>query len=146
LRISQDKEIISKPSASYQDIYEYEEETGDGPDIDHLIFDMKGPLDSRWNIEALRLLRQGFEDAIEAKEIRAAGCAGQSTQYWQDAFTERLKKLRNTWKTGQFQIKSSGERETEEEWRARIMQEQEEVLKKARHLTRRRTVRVSPIF
>jgi hypothetical protein len=145
LKISQDKDIITQPSASYQDIYEYEEEIGDGPDIDCLIFDMKGPLDSRWNIEALRLLRQGFEQAIQAKELRVAGCADQSTLYWQDAFTERLKRLRNEWKNGQFQMKASGERETEDEWRERITQERELALKKARHLTRRRAVRVGLI-
>jgi hypothetical protein len=140
LGINQDKDIITQPTASYRDIHTYEAGEGGGPDISHLVFDMRGPIDSPWNLGAIEELRRSFEDAIESKDVLVAGCAGQSTAYWQDAFTKRLKKLQGYWRDGQLQIKDSGERETEEEWRARITREQEEELKKNRHFQRRKSV------
>jgi len=133
---------VKSPSAPRQDVYAYEQETGEGPDPRHLIFDMKGPLDSRWNIEALRILQKGFEDAIQAKEWIVARCEGQSPLYWKDAFTNRLKKLRKHWVKGQYKVKPSGERETHEEWKLRVKHQEDEELKKSRHLSRRTSVGV----
>jgi hypothetical protein len=143
LNIGQDKDIVKSPSASRQDVHAYEQEVGEGPDPRRIIFDMKGPLDSRWNIEALQILQQSFEDAIQAKERIVARCEGQSQLYWQDAFTNRLKRLRRQWDKGQFKVKPSGERESNDEWQLRVVQEEQDELKKARHLSRRTYVGIA---
>lgn len=134
----QDKDITSKPSASYEVVDAYEKNIGPGPDHNALCFDMVGETDSRWNLTVERILLQKFVEEVGLGNI--INCDGQTEAYWKDAIRERFKKLREQWRNGQYKMKPSGEFETDEEYTARMVIEREVAQKAARHLTRRRAV------
>jgi hypothetical protein len=133
-----DKHIISKPSASYELVDAYENDTGPGPDPDALCFDMVGETDSRWNLTIKRILLQKLADEVDLGNV--VNCEGQTEAYWKDAIHERFKKLRDQWRRGQYKMMPSGEYETDGEYTIRMTSEREVAQKAARHLTRRRAV------
>jgi len=134
----QDKDITSKPSASYEAVEAFEKNIGPGPERDALCFDMVGETGSRWNLSVERILLQTFLEGVSLGNV--VNCDGQTEAYWKDAIRERFKKLRDQWRRGQYKMMESGEFETDEQYTIRMISERDVAQRAARHLTRRRTV------
>jgi hypothetical protein len=136
--ILQDSDIITKQSASITAVQAYnDEEGGDGPDPENLSFEMTGAKDSAWNQRVVAILLEKFR---EAEKEEGSSLPGRSDIYVKDLIQERFKRIRGVWRKSQRCMKASGELESEGEWEGRVVTEQMEQLKKARHLTRRRAV------
>ena len=131
---NQDKDITSKPSASYEAVEAFENNIGPGPELDALCFDMVGETESRWNLSVQQILLQKFLEGVDLGIV--INCDGQTEAYWKDAIRERFKKLRDQWRRGQYKMMESGLFETDEVYTKRMLLEREVAQKAARHLTR----------
>jgi hypothetical protein len=111
---------------------------GPGPDLSDLHFDLPAGLQSQWNKEALRLLREKFcqnlLDCLQADDLP------RSEQYFDKIVEERFIRLAGIWRVAQPKILRGGKTETYEEVEERLNGRKTGMLQSYRRFTRRETV------
>lgn len=106
-----------------------DEGEGEGPDLDHLLFDLQGGATSYWNQEIFRKL---LEYVRERK-----GDTFPLDDYLMRAILNRYDKLMGAWKKGQAKITIHGSEEDSGDVEERLVDEDERLRKTKRRRNRR---------
>jgi hypothetical protein len=137
LNIEDDNDFTTAVPADSQEIADFIDGITDGPDIQHLQFDLLGKAMSEWNLRACDLLR---EQLYELDISKNWGLPERSKEYIDEAIMFRFKRLHTRWRSCQPRTKASGKLETPDEVEIRVIQGGVSRKKLARQATRRSTV------
>lgn len=95
-------------------------------------------VDDPWNIKCVNILLIKLDKLIkDMGPTLKDKLDGQSEAYWRDMIVAKFQRLRTTWRSTRMRSD-----ETDEQWEERMGTKKVEDLRKARQLSRRRTVRI----
>jgi hypothetical protein len=137
LSIDRDEEIVTHDTVSdaVLRLFEADDTSESGPDLDDLRLDFKGPLHSEWNQAAARLLSQELRRRKDQYPLPI-----RSDAYLEDLFLEKIKRLRTIWRDAQPRKSVDGTDETTDQLENRLVNKKITVSKAVRHTSRRENV------
>jgi hypothetical protein len=127
---------MSHEPAGLQEVHDFNNNNGDGPDPDDLHIDMNGPLTNGWNQHIISILVRKFKERRKTLSPRLR-TARRPDAYIEKLITEKLQRCRSHWKAARPQRCDDGQWEGPEDLEARLVANKDEVLHRQRHLTRR---------
>jgi hypothetical protein len=130
LKINQDSEIVLHEIIPPTLAIKYAEGQERGPDLNGLHLDMKGGLNSDWNVKTISLLAEDLELHRKAFDLPE-----RLETYREELVREKLKRLRVSWREFQPKTDEMGAEETPEALEACILEKHTVSSKQARQPT-----------
>jgi hypothetical protein len=119
-----------------QEVHDYNNGRGPGPNSDDLHFDMRGVYNNPWNLKVVAILADDFKEKQGELPVRP-------DSYLRAIFLERFERCRVKWNVmGARIVEETGLWETPEQVESRVLKTKDNDEKVHRRATRRRNVRV----
>jgi len=140
--VSQDEDFAYHQEASSQQVHDFINGTGDGPDPNDPRLDMKEPLTNGWNKEIAKILLEKFRQCqkILLPHLRVPP---RSDAYLEKLIMEKLVRCRYYWIKSRLQRNGEDQWETPEQVEIRLITKKEQMLHAQRQETRRNNVSYS---
>jgi len=135
--VNQDDDFALHDSVLPETARAYANDVGDGPKEADLHIDMTGGANSRWNKRVTEILLSKLKDSREEDQWQLPH---HSDAYLEELIKERLKRIMKVWAASQCRQKLSGEVESWDEVKQRLIAQKEAQLLVNRHATRHRAV------
>jgi hypothetical protein len=128
-QISKDEDFLSHGVPMAQQLEDFMDGSGPGPDASDLHWDFNSSVGSPWNQMVIHILMDKLEVMLicEGSTIQS-----RSQEYWKDAISKRFNHARHCWKQGKPRVGDNDIVKTPEDIVARLTQDQTETLMKAR--------------
>jgi hypothetical protein len=139
--VRQDEDFMQHRSATLQQVHDFTNGNGEGPNRDDLHFDMVGPVGNAWNQRVARIVVENFND-YRLSLPQPLRVEHRPDEYLERLVYEKLAQCRRYWNMARPQRTSDGTMETVENVQARIRDDRTKLLHRQRHLSRRLGVRV----
>jgi hypothetical protein len=141
-QISQDEDFINHISVTREEVRDFIEGGGDGPNPDELRFDLAAQHDSPWNQDVISILVEKHEE-LRLNQLEPLRLAERPVKYVEKLMIEKFRRCKSHWASAQPRM-VGGIEETGDEVGCRVEYKKNEDLKRSRHASRR--LRVSGIF
>ena len=135
-QVRHDEDYTLHDPPTQQEINNYALGRGPGPNPEDLQIDMKGKINSIWNIQVVEIL------LAELKKKDWDGLLQRSEAYLVDLIEGKLERVRTRWRNAQPRFKETGEVETIADVESRMVRKKDDQDKANRAYSRRRNVRL----
>ena len=132
--INQDEDFAWHTSATMQQVHDYGNNIGNGPDPNNLRIDMRGPLTNAWNRRVIEILKEKFHEYRQAR-APALRTPERPDEYIERLIVEKILYCQSYWKKARPQTGPDGEQETLEAIQTRLERMHEENAQRQRRLT-----------
>jgi hypothetical protein len=137
--MSQDERFVTHQTAHPQEVDDFINGAGDGPDDKDLHFDMNGLYNNPWNLAVIAKLVEKFKAARLAVP-EAIRLPARPDEYIKKMFLDKFKRCRVYWTAARPKKTDVGATESAKEVGTRIYAKKQADLKVQRHATRRLSV------
>jgi hypothetical protein len=135
-QVRQDEDYTLHDLPTPQEVNDYALGRGPGPSPEDLRIDMKGKINSIWNIQIVEIL------LAELKKKDKDGLPQRSEAYLADLIEGKLERVRTRWRNAQPRLKETGGVETITEVESRMVRKKDDQDRANRAYSRRRSVRL----
>jgi len=132
--VRQDEDYTLHDPPTPQEVHKYALRSGPGPDPEDLRIDMKGKINSIWNLQVIEIL------LAELKKRDWDGLPRRSEAYLVDLIEGKLERVRTCWRNAQPRLKETGEAETLADVESRMTKKKDDQDRANRAYSRRRNV------
>ena len=134
-KVNQDEDFLQCNGMSSQEAKAFAEETGPSPDPSQLQWDFNHPASSPWNQAVISQLMHLLTDMRQKWTVEP-----RSDEYWIDKITEKFNQIKRRVNRAKSHVLDNLSIETSADVAARLADERDKVLMKARRDMWRRTV------
>jgi hypothetical protein len=123
-------------SADKDTVSGYEADENNGPDVEDLLIDFRGKLNSKWNLRVINLMSDYFVDNL--KNLEPVGQLPQrSNAYFEDIIRDYIQSAMTPWRAAQPKLLEVGRLESPAEVERRLSKGKKRNDQRARANTRR---------
>jgi hypothetical protein len=133
-QVCQDEDYTLHDPPTPQEVHQYALKRGPGPNPEALRIDMKGKINSIWNLQVIEIL------LAELKTKDWDGLPQRSEAYLADLIEGKLERVRTCWRNAQPKFKETGEVETITDVESRMMKRKDDQDRANRAYSRRRNI------
>ena len=126
-KVNQDEDFLQCNGVSSQEAKAFAEETGPGPDPSQLRWDFNHPASSPWNQAVISQLMRLLTDMRQKWTVEP-----RSDEYWIDKITEKFNRIKRRVNRAKSHVLDDLSIETSVDVAARLADERDKVLMKAR--------------
>ena len=134
-KVNQDEDFLKCNGVSSQQAKAFAEETGPGPDPSQLLWDFNHPVSSHWNQAVISLLMRQLTDMRQKWAVEP-----RSDEYWIEKIKEKFNRIKRRVNKAKPHVLNDLSVETSADVSARLADEKDRDLMKARRDMRRRSV------
>jgi hypothetical protein len=139
-QVRQDEDYTLHDPPTPQEVHKYALGRGPGPNPEDLRIDMKGKINSNWNLQVIEIL------LAELKKKDWDGLPQRSEAYLVDLIEGKLERVRTCWRNAQPKLKETGEVETIADVESRMTKKKDDQDRANRAYSRRRNVCLHDIY
>jgi hypothetical protein len=140
LDYEEDEDFQQRQSVTDDDVENFINGMGDGPNLNDLHFHCAGGRTSPWNKEVIRMMTEDI--IVQLEEDAEYNWPSRTNDWWTKEMWNRFNRLMRQWAQGQRQQLSDGEMESDRALDSRLDEMRNSRLRAQRRRTRRIAVRL----